>query len=239
MRWGNGGERLRRDIPESLLDAADIVHLPVLFGDILLAKRDAGPGDTHLGNTIDIILVEVDLQRAEVTLRPLRKTPRLDNLLRLVESNKLSSDIAVEDGELAADLGAIELARRAACERSNALRVRESAVELAGCGAELVRGGHSGCVHNGLAGLGGGGSLRGGGPGGLGLRVDGGLGEAAGWVDAGSVLEVLGVLGDQGAGEFGQGLAELGDELCAHQVLYGLLGVGIGLVLDFELVYGC
>jgi hypothetical protein len=33
------------------------------------------------------------------------------------------------------------------------------------------------------------------------------------------------VLGDQGRGEAGQGLAEFGNELCAHQILYGLLGV--------------
>jgi hypothetical protein len=233
----NGGEKSRKDIPESLLNAADIVHFPVLFGDIFLADRDARPGDTHLGNAIDIILVEVDLQRAEVALRPLRKTPCLDDLLRLVESNELSSDVAVKDSELATDLGTLELARSAACERSNALRVRESVIELAGCSAELVRGSHGGCVHDGVAGLRGGG-LRGGGLGGLGLRVDAGFGEAARWVDARSVLEVLGVLGDQGAGECGQSLAELGDELCAHQILYGLLGVGIGVVLNLELDYG-
>lgn len=174
-----------------------------------------------------------------MTLGPLRKTPFLDDLLGLVESNKFTSNISVEDGELAANLGALELARLATCERSNALRVREGVVELAGCGAEFVRGSHGGCVHDDVAGLRSGSGLGGSGLGGLGLRVDGGLGETAGRVDTGSVLEVLGVLGDQGTGEPGQGLAELGDELCAHQILYGLLGVGIGVVLNLELVYGC
>jgi hypothetical protein len=50
------------------------------------------------------------------------------------------------------------------------------------------------------------------------------------------VLEVLAVLGDQGGCEAGQGLADFGNELCAHQVLYGLLGVGVGVVFNLELV---
>ena len=135
-----------------------------------------------------------------MTLGPLSKTPLLDNLLGLVEGNELSSHVSVKDSELAADLGALELARRTARERSDALRVGESVVELAGCSAELVRSRHGGCVDGDLAGLGSSGGLRGWGIG-LGLRVDAGLGEAAGWVDAWGVLEVLAVLGDQGGGE--------------------------------------
>ena len=232
------GKKGRNDIPESLLNAANIVHVPVLLGDILLTNRNARPRNTHLSNTIDIILIEVDLLRTEVTLRPLGKTPLLDNLLGLVEGDELSSHVSVEDSELAADLSALELARRAARERGDALRVREGVVELAGCGAELVRSRHGGCVDGDLTSLrGSSGGLRGWGVG-LGLRVDGGLGEADRWVDAWGVLEVLAVLGDQGRGEAGEGLAEFGDELCAHQILYGLLGVGVGVVFNLEL-QGC
>lgn len=65
--------------------------------------------------------------------------------------------------------------------------------------------------------------------------MDSGLGEAARWVHAWGVLEILAVLGDQGGRKAGQGLAEFGDELCAHEVLYGLLGVGVGAVFNLEL----
>jgi hypothetical protein len=70
------------------------------------------------------------------------------------------------------------------------------------------------------------------------LRMDDGFREAAGRVHAGCVLEVLAVLGDEGVGEPAEGGTELRDELCAYQVLYGLLGVGVGVVLDLELFYG-
>lgn len=222
----------KENIPKGLLDAANVVHLPVLLGDVLLSDRDAGPSDTHLGNTIDIILIEVDFLGTEVTFGPLSQTPGLHDLLGLVESDELTSDVAVEDGELAADLGALELTRRAAGECGDALGVRESVVEFAGCGAELIGGSHGSGVNGDLAGRRSGGL---GGFGGLGLRVDGGLGEAARGVDAGGVLEILAVLGDQSVGEAGQRLAEVGDKLGAHQVLYGLLGVGIGVVLNLEL----
>lgn len=219
----------KNNIPESLLNAADIVHVPVLLGDILLSDRNAGPRNTKLSDAVDIILIEVDLLCTEVALRPLRKTPLLHDLLGLVERDELASDIAVEDSELAADLGALELAWHAARECRDALCVREGGEQFAGGGAELIRGSHGGCVDGDVAGLGGGGLLRGWGIGGLGMGVDVGLGEAAGGVDAGGVLEVLAVLGDQGGSETDQGLAQFGNELCAHQVLYGLLGVGFGV----------
>ena len=65
--------------------------------------------------------------------------------------------------------------------------------------------------------------------------MDGGLGEASGRVDAGGVLEVLGVLGNQSIGELGQGLTELRQELRSDEVLYGLLGGSICVVLNLEL----
>ena len=49
------------------------------------------------------------------------------------------------------------------------------------------------------------------------------------------MLEILGVVVDEGAGELGQGLTELREDLGADQVLYGLLGAGVGMVLDLKL----
>lgn len=69
------------------------------------------------------------------------------------------------------------------------------------------------------------------------MRVDSGLGKAARGIDARGVLEVLAMLSDQGVGQAGQLLAEFSDKLGAHQILYGLLGVGIGVILDLKLVY--
>jgi hypothetical protein len=65
--------------------------------------------------------------------------------------------------------------------------------------------------------------------------VNRGRSEASGGVHAGSVLKVFGVLGDEGAGKGGQGLAELRENLGADKVLYGLLGGGIGVDLNLEL----
>lgn len=49
------------------------------------------------------------------------------------------------------------------------------------------------------------------------------------------MLEVLGVLGDQVVGELAESDAKLGDDLGANEVLYGLLGSGIGVVLNLKL----
>jgi hypothetical protein len=65
--------------------------------------------------------------------------------------------------------------------------------------------------------------------------VEGCRSEAGGGVDPRSVLEVLGMLGDESFCEGGQSLAELGENLGANEVLYGLLGGSIGVDLDLEL----
>lgn len=131
-------KRRGNNIPKSLLDAAHIVHFPVLLGDIFLANRDTGPGNPHLSNTVHVVLVEVDLQSTEVALGPLGQTPLLlDQLVRL-EFRVFADDIAVEDGELCANIAALELARGSAGECGNALRVCEGAVQFLGGGAELI-----------------------------------------------------------------------------------------------------
>jgi len=115
-------------IPESLLDAANVVRLPVLLGDVLLADRNAGPGNAQLGDAVHVVLIEVHLEGAEVAGGPLGQTPFLDDLLRGVELDILAGDVAVEYGELAADFGALELAGRTAGEGGNALGVGEGVV---------------------------------------------------------------------------------------------------------------
>lgn len=231
----HGERETLNDVPESLLDAAHIIQLPILLGDILLANGNTGPLDTQLGDAINVVLVQVDLESAEVTLGPLGEAPLLDDLLGSVELDELAGDIAIKDGKLAAGLGALELAGGTPGEGGDALGVGEGVVQLLGGGAELVRCGHGGSVNGNLAGSGGGGS---GGRSSLllvGRGVDSGGSEAGGGVHAGSVLKVLGVLGDKGAGEGGQGLAKLGEDLGANEVLYGLLGRGIGVDLNLEL----
>jgi len=49
------------------------------------------------------------------------------------------------------------------------------------------------------------------------------------------VLQVLGVLGNKGIGELGQGLAKLRQDLRPNEVLYGLLGRGVPVVLNLKL----
>lgn len=233
---GNESSDEGRNIPECLLDTADIVILPILLGNVLLANGDAGPRDAQLGDAVDVVLVEVDLEGAEVTGRPLGQTPRLDDLLGRVELDVLARHVTVEDGKLAADVGTFELAWRAAREGGDALRVGEGGVELLGRGAHLIRSGHGGGVDADFAGGRGGGGcgdrsslLLGG------LRVDIRRGEAAGRVHAGSVLQVLGVFGDEGVGELGQRLAKLRDNLRANKIFYGLLGGRIAVVLNLKL----
>lgn len=224
------------DIPESLLDAAYVVQLPILLGDILLADGYTGPFDTQLSDAVDVVLVQVDLESTEVTLGPLGEAPLLNDLLGGVELDELAGHVAVEDGELAAGMGAVELAGCTAGEGGDALGVGEGGVQLLGGSAELVRCGYGGGVNGDLAGGGGNG---GGSSGGslllAGRGVEGGRSEAGGGVDARSVLEVLGVLGDERFCEGGQSLAELGKDLGANEVLYGLLGGSIGVDLNLEL----
>lgn len=222
-------------IPESLLDAAHVVQLPILLGDVLLADGHARPLDTQLGDAVDVVLVQVDLERTEVTLGPLGEAPLLNDLLGSVELDELAGDVAIEDGELAAGMGTLELAGCTTSESGNALGVGEGVVQLLGGGAELVRCGHSGGVNGDLAGTGCG---RSSGRSSLlfaGLRVESSRTKARGRVDARSMLKVLGVLVDEGIRKSSQGLAELGEDLGANKVLYGLLGGSIGVNLNLEL----
>lgn len=127
-----------KDIPESLLNAPHIIHLPVLLGDIFLADRDAGPSHAHNSDTVHVVLVEVDFKGTEVTLGPLSQTPFLHDLFGEIELCELADHVAIEDGKFAANMVAFELAGRAAGEGCDAPGVCEGVVQFLGCGAELV-----------------------------------------------------------------------------------------------------
>lgn len=128
----------KESLPESLLHAANVVHIPVLLGDILLSNGDTRPLDAQLSDAINVVLVEVDLESTEVASGPLSQTPGLHDLLGGIKLHELSSHVAVKDGKLAADVGALELAGRAAGESGEALGVGESDKELLGGSAELI-----------------------------------------------------------------------------------------------------
>lgn len=119
---------MEEDAPESLLDASHVIPFPVVLGDIFLTNRNPSPSHTHVSDSVNVVLVKVDLQRTEVTLRPLRQTPLLHDLLGSIQLHELTHDVAVEDGELPANVTTVELARCCPGERCCALRVRERVV---------------------------------------------------------------------------------------------------------------
>jgi hypothetical protein len=224
----------KNDIPESLLDAADVVDVPVLFGHIFLADRNTGPGDTHLGDAINVVLIKVDLESAEVTFRPLRQAPFLDDLLGLVELDKFSVYIAIEDRELSTDLGAVKLTRCATGESGDPLRISEGGIHLLSGGPELIRDSDCGGVDSDLIG-GGGRRLRSRASTLGSLGIGGWCSETAGRVNARSMLDVLSVLGDQSGSKLAKLLSDLGNKLRTNEVLHRLLGGGIRVILDLKL----
>lgn len=135
-----------------MFDTADIVPFPITLNNLFLAHGDPGPFDSHVGDLVDVVLVEFDFLSAEVAFGPLGQTPFLDDGCGLVEGYEFASDVTVEDGELPANMGAVEAARRGTGEGGKTLRVGERCVELFSGGAEFVGGGDGGRV-NGLLGL--------------------------------------------------------------------------------------
>lgn len=225
----------KNDIPESLLDAADVVDVPVLFRHIFLADRNTRPADTHLRDGINVVLIEVDLEGAEVPFRPLRQAPFLDDLLRLVELDKFSTDIAIEDRKLPTNLRPVKLTRCSTGESRDTLGISEGSIHLLSGGTEFIRGSDCGGVDSDLVG---GGRRRG-------LRnrastlgslgIGGWCSKTAGGVNARSMLDVLCVVGDQSGSKLDKLLSDLGNKLRTNKVLHRLLGGGIGVVLDVKL----
>jgi hypothetical protein len=224
----------KNDIPEGLLDAADVVDVPVLFGHIFLTDRNTRPADTHLRDAINVVLIEVDLEGAEVPFRPLRQAPFLDDLLRLVELDKFSIDIAIEDRELSTNLRPVKLTRCSTGESRDALGISEGGIHLFSGGTELIRGSNCGGVDSNLVGSGGR-RLRSRASTLGSLWIGGWCSETAGRVFARSMLDVLCVVGDQSGSKLRKLLSDLGNKLRTNEVLHRLLGGGIGVVLDLKL----
>lgn len=189
-------DRCNVNIPESPLDAVHIICLPILFGDVLLAHRHAGPVDPHDGDGIDVVLIKLDLQRAVVARGPLLQPPALDDLFGRVQFEILADNVAAEQLELATLACTLKQLWRGSCERRQPLRVGEGLVQLIGGGAKLLRVGDGGSVDDSTA------AGVASGRGGLGLRcvllgVQLGGRKFAGGIGIGSVLDVLAVLGDE------------------------------------------
>lgn len=158
------------NLPESLLDALNVVLKPVALGNVLLADGNTLPLNSHNGNVVDVVLIKLNVELGEVTSGPLVQTPALSDLLGLLKLEVLAGDVSAKQLELAANLGTIEDLGRGSCEGSDSLGVDESLVQLLGSGSELFVIGHSGSVDNRASlGLGarGSGGLRG-----RALRVD-------------------------------------------------------------------
>lgn len=151
----------------------------------------------QLRNTVHVVLIELHLERAEMSLGPLRQTPFLDHQGVRLEFDVFADDVAVEDGEFPTDVGAFELTGRPAREDGNALGICEGVEQFLGGGAELVRGCYGGGVDGDFTGGCGGGSFGGWGFLLRGLGVVGWCAKPAGRVGARGVLDVLPVLLNQ------------------------------------------
>lgn len=132
---------------EGGLDGSHVVLAPIPLRNFLLTDRDTLPIHSHHRDPIDIILLEFDLERAEVSCWPLCKPPLLVYLGQWAEFGVLSTDVSAEDLKFAADFSTLEEFRRPSCEGSDTLRVCEGLIELLRCCAELYLIGKARDVH--------------------------------------------------------------------------------------------
>ena len=231
---------LKLNSPKRPLDAADVVLQPVPLGDLFLTDGHAGPLDAHDGDAVNVVLIKLDPQRREVALGPLVQAPALHNLGRLLELEILARDVATKELKLAALLSTLEYLGRFPGEGSQPLRVGEGLVKLRGCGAELLVVGNGGRVDDAAAvGLGRG-LHRSAGRSSRGVVLGGR--ESARGVRSGGVLDILGVLGDQGGRELQESRAKLRNDLGLDEVLDDLLLLGVGVNVDIKLqstLVGC
>ena len=176
------------------LNTPHIVLAPISLRRLLLPHRHTLPLHIHHSNGIDIILLELDLQRAEMALRPLRQPPLLLNVRRLFELDKFAGDVAAEDLEFAAGLRAVPGFGRCTGEGCYALWVGEGFEQLLRGRAEFLLVGE-GCDVDFGGGDGCGGEfgfhfIR---LGDRGAGHDFGRAEAGGWIRARSMLDVFAV----------------------------------------------
>ena len=171
---------------------AHVIFLPVTLSDFLLADGNSTPSHPHDGNTIHVILVQINLEFGEVPGRPLLQSPALYYLGRLLEVQVLATNIAVKDLKLAAFLGSFKDLWWRAREGGYPLRVCKGLVHLFGCRSKLL----GVCDGRGVDGLAAVALSTGRGSGlcwGRGLSVVFGCGEAAGRIRFSVVLDILAV----------------------------------------------
>ena len=201
-------ELQNRAKPKRRLHAPHVILPPIPLRHLLLPDRDPFPINPHHRDSIHVVLIEADLQRRVVALRPLLEPPFLHDACRLLQLDKLARDVAVEDLEAAAWTD-FEDARRGPSKGRDTLRVGKGEVELGGFGTKFGIVGQCGNVDGGAfagGGCGGGGGC-GSGLGGLGgLRYGGARGVFGGdnRSIAGSMLEVLAMFLYQGRSELGK-----------------------------------
>jgi len=139
-----------RTEPKRLLDAANIISLPIPLHHFLLSNWHTGPSHPHDGHSIHVILVKEDLLSARVSFRPLRQSPSLDELLGRFQSDILPRDISVKDGEFPTRLGSFEDSRWCSRKCRESLRIGECLIHFLGSCTEFIcccdGGGVDGCL---------------------------------------------------------------------------------------------
>ena len=136
-----------KDLPKSSLNTPNIILPPIPPRHLLLSHRHSIPHHPHQRNSIPIVLIEFNLKSTEMTFRPLRQSPLLDNLCRFLELAKLATDVAAEKLEFAAYMCAFEDFGRCTGEGCKAVGRGEGSVEFGGCSAELFCGSYGCGIH--------------------------------------------------------------------------------------------
>src|SRR4051812_44755987 len=121
---------LKKNLPESLLNAPNVILAPVSLGNIFLSNRNTAPCNSHHSNIVDIVLIKVDFQLGVVSFWPLIESPALYDLRWLLKFEIFSGDVATKELELASLLSTLKNLGGGAGEGSNALRVGECLVEF-------------------------------------------------------------------------------------------------------------
>lgn len=125
----------------------DVVLCPIPLTGLLLADRDTVPVRPHNSDSIDIVLLKLELEGGEVSLRPLGQPPLLRDARRGLEVGVLAAHVAAKELELAAWLGALEDLWWGAGKGCDAAWVGEDLVERFGVAAELLLVGEGGDVY--------------------------------------------------------------------------------------------
>lgn len=137
-------------IPESSLDAAHVILAPIPPYDFLLPHGHPLPTHSHHGDGVLVILVEDDLQIREVPRGPAAQSPFLDDLCGCFQGDVFAADVAAEELEFPACVGAFEYFRGGTREGGEPVGGGEGGEEFGGGGAEFFGRGQGGCVDGGV-----------------------------------------------------------------------------------------